>query len=166
MQPHMDMVRSDAAIFAGETGIPVNSLGIIHDNPASEAAMQTAYLPLVKTAERASTAFGLGWVEVMQLAYMVREGGTEMPAELQGMRAKFRDPATSTRTEMANATTMFVNAFPWAVNSDVTLEMFGLDQVDIDRLVAERRRAGADSRLAALTEAVRSARASAVTELE
>lgn len=156
MQPHMDMVRSDAAIFAGETGIPVNSLGIIHDNPASEAAMQTAYLPLVKTAERASTAFGLGWVEVMQLAYMVREGTAEVPRELQGMRAKFRDPATSTRTEMANATTMFVNAFPWAVDSDVTLEMFGLDQVDIDRLVVERRRAGASSRIAQLVAAARS----------
>lgn len=158
MEPHMNMVRSDAALFAGETGIPVNSLGIIHDNPASEAAMQTAYLPLVKTAERAAVPFGLGWVDAMQMAVQVREGSREVPEGLRGMRAKFRDPATSTRTEMANAAQMFVTTFPWATDSDVTLEMFGVDQVDIDRLKTDRDRARADSRLAQLTEAVRGLR--------
>lgn len=158
MQPHMDMVRSDAALFAGETGIPVNSLGIIHDQPASEAAMQTAYLPLVKTAERASVPFGIGWVDVMQMAVQVREGSSTVDEGLRGMRAKFRDPATSTRTEMANAAQVFVNTFPWASESDVTLEMFGVDQVDIDRLKTDRDRANAQSRLAELTEAVRGLR--------
>lgn len=158
MQPHMDMVRSDAALFAGETGIPVNSLGIIHDQPASEAAMQTAYLPLVKTAERASIPFGLGWVDVMQMAVQVRDGFDTVPEGLRGMRAKFRDPATSTRTEMANAAQVFVSAFPWAIDSDVTLEMFGVDQVDIDRLKTDRDRAQASSRLTQLTEAVRGLR--------
>lgn len=158
MQPHMDMVRADAALFAGETGIPVNSLGIIHDNPASEAAMQTAYLPLVKTAERASVPFGIGWVDAMQMAVQVRDGVSVVPDGLRGMRAKFRDPATSTRTEMANATSIFVSTFPWATDSDVTLEMFGLDQVDIDRLKTDRERSQASSRLAQLTEAARGLR--------
>lgn len=158
MQPHMDMVRSDAALFAGETGIPVNSLGIIHDNPASEAAMQTAYLPLVKTAERAAVPFGLGWVDVMQMAVQVRDGLSVVPDELRGMRAKFRNPATSTRTEAANAAQLFVQTFPWASDSDVTLEMFGIDQVDIDRLKTDRDRVQASSRLAQLAEAARGLR--------
>ena len=158
MQPHMDMVRSDAALFAGETGIPVNSLGIIHDNPASEAAMQTAYLPLVKTAERAAVPFGIGWVDAMQMAVQVRDGLSVLPDGLRGMRAKFRDPATSTRTEMANAAQMFVGVFPWAADSDVTLEMFGVDQVDIDRLKTDRDRAQASSRLTQLAEAARGLR--------
>lgn len=140
MQPHMDMVRSDAALFSGETGIPVNSLGIIHDNPASEAAMQTAYLPLVKTAERAAVPFGIGWVDAMKMAVMVRDNLSSPPAELNGMRAKFRNPATSTRTEAANATTQFIGAFPWAAESEVALEMFGVDQTDIQRLLADKRR--------------------------
>ncbi len=140
MQPHMEMVRSDAALFSGETGIPVNALGIIHDNPASEAAMQTAYLPLVKTAERAAVPFGIGWVDAMKMAVQVRDGLTEPPKELAGMRAKFRNPATSTRTEAALATSEFIKAFPWAAESQVTLEMFGIDQVDIERLVADRTR--------------------------
>ncbi len=134
MQPHVEMVRADAALFAGETGLPVSSLGIIHDNPASDAAMQTAYLDLVKTAERAAIPFGMGWVDAMKLAVMVRDGLSEPPSELAGLKAKFRNPATSTRTEAANATVQFVSAFPWASDSDVALEMFGLDRTDISRL--------------------------------
>jgi len=58
MQPHMDMVRSDASLFAGETNIPVSALGIIHDNPASDAAMQSAYMALYSEAERSQEPFG------------------------------------------------------------------------------------------------------------
>ena len=142
MQPHMDMVRADAALFAGETGIPVGSLGIIHDNPASEAAMQTAYLPLVKTAERASIPFGMGWVDAMKMAVQVRDGLSEPDPGMAMMRAKFRNPATSTRTEASNATVQFVSAFPQYSQSEVALEMFGLDRTDIERLLADKRRSG------------------------
>lgn len=159
MQPHMDMVRSDAALFSGETGIPVNSLGIIHDNPASEAAMQTAYLPLVKTAERASIPFGLGWVDAMKMAVQVRDNLSAPPKELAGMRAKFRNPATSTKTEAANAAVQFVTALPQYANSEVVLEMFGIDRLDIDRLVQDARRQQASSRLTQLVDAARQIRA-------
>lgn len=158
MQPHVEMVRSEAAMFSGETGIPVNSLGIIHDNPASEAAMQTAYLPLVKTAERAALPFGLGWVDAMQMAYQLREGVRDLPDPIRGMRAKFRNPATSTRTEAANAAALFIDKFPWASESEVALEMFGLDRVDIDRLLIDKQRAEAGSRMTALIQAAQGLR--------
>lgn len=150
MQPHMDMVRSDAALFSGETGIPVGSLGIIHDNPASDAAMQTAYLPLVKTAERAHIPFGIGWVDAMKMAVQVRDGLAVPPTDLSGMRAKFRNPATSTRTEAANATTQFITSFPWAAESEVALEMFGVDQVDIERLMKDKARGQVSTLVSAL----------------
>lgn len=159
MQPHVDMVRSDAALFSGETGIPVNSLGIIHDNPASEAAMQTAYLPLVKTAERAAIPFGIGWVDAMKMAVQVRDGLAEPPVELAGMRARFRNPATSTRTEAANATVQFLQAFPWAAESDVALEMFGVDQTDIERLTADRSKGQVRTLLGQLQPVVQAATA-------
>lgn len=159
MQPHMDMVRSDAALFSGETGIPVNSLGIIHDNPASDAAMQTAYLPLVKTAERAAVPFGIGWVDTMNMAVQVRDKLAEPNAGLAGMRAKFRNPATSTRTEAALATSEFIKSFPWAAESEVALEMFGVDRVDIDRLLADKRRGTVSALVQNLPAAVQAATA-------
>ena len=51
MQPHMDMIRTDVALFSGETGIPVNALGIIHDNPASDAAIsrRSSMMPAIRS---------------------------------------------------------------------------------------------------------------------
>lgn len=164
MQPHVDMVRADAALFSGETGIPVSALGIIHDNPASDAAMQTAYLGLVKTAERAAIPLGMGWVDVMQMAVQVRDGLSAVPDELKGMRAKYRNPATVTQAAAADAAVKFIQAFPWAAESEVALEMFGIDRVDIDRLVADKRRFEASSRLTALVDAARSIRSEVTTD--
>ena len=51
MQPHTDYMRSLAAQFAGETGIPISSLGVIHDNPASAEAIYAAKEDLIIEAE-------------------------------------------------------------------------------------------------------------------
>lgn len=153
MQPHMDMVRADAALFSGETGIPVNSLGIIHDNPASDAAMQTAYLDLVKAAERAHVPFGIGWVDAMRMAVQVRDGLETPPDELRMMRARFRNPATSTRSEAANSLVTLASIRPGIAQSDVLLEEFGFDQSQIERIKADERRSQVGSLVSSLRAA-------------
>jgi hypothetical protein len=155
MQPHMEMVRSDAALFAGETDIPVNALGIIHDNPASDAAMHTAFLELNKTAERAHDTLGAGWVEAMQMAVMVRDGLSEVPDELRLMRARFRNPATPTRSAAADAVTKLVQAGILPADSDVTLEMAGFDRTEIQRIQADRRRSEGKVRIGQIVQEAR-----------
>lgn len=156
MQPHMDMVRSDAAVFAGMTKIPVNMLGIIHDNPASDAAMHTAYLALNKEAERAHIPFGYGWVDAMKMAVEIRDGKAAADA-LTGLRAKWRNPATPTKGEASKAVVEQVAAGILPPDSEVTLEQLGYDDVTIQRVVADRRRAQAGDRLAQLVDAARQA---------
>jgi hypothetical protein len=140
MQPHMDMVRSDAALFAGETNIPVNALGIIHDNPASDAAMHTAFLSLDKTAERAADTFGAGLVDAMQVAVMLRDGLTELPKELRRLEAAYRDPSKPTRAAQVQNAVQLVAAGLIPADSDVALEMAGFDDITIQRIQADRRR--------------------------
>jgi hypothetical protein len=154
MQPHMDMVRSDAAVFAGMTKIPVNMLGIIHDNPASDAAMHTAYLALNKEAERAHIPFGYGWVDAMKMAVEIRDGAAAAEA-LTGLRAKWRNPATPTKGEASRAVVEQVAAGILPPDSEVTLEQLGYDDVTIQRIIADRRRSQAGSRLDALVNAAR-----------
>lgn len=153
MQPHMDMVRSDAAVFAGMTKIPVNMLGIIHDNPASDAAMHTAYLALNKEAERAHIPFGYGWVDAMRMAIEIRDGKAAADA-LVGLRAKWRNPATPTKGEASKAVVEQVNAGILPPDSEVTLEQLGYDDVTIQRIIADRRRASAGARLQSLVAVV------------
>lgn len=156
MQPHMDMVRSDAALFAGETNIPVSALGIIHDNPASDAAMQSAYLSLYGEAERAWEPFGAGWVDAMLMALEIRDGS--VPAELAGLRAKWSRVDTPTLAARGDFVIKQVQAFPWMAASDVALEESGYDQTTIDRLRSDRTRAQAGSRLTSLVAAAQSIR--------
>lgn len=158
MEPHMGMVRNDAALLAGETNIPVNALGIIHDNPSSDAAMHTAYLALNKAAERAHAPFGAGWVDAMQMAVMVRDGLSSVPDELTLLQAKWRDPATPTKQAATQAVVEQVREGILPPDSEVTLEQLGYDATTIQRLLSDRRRAQAGSRLTELVEAARAAR--------
>jgi hypothetical protein len=144
MQPHMDMVRSDAALFAGETNIPVSALGIIHDNPASDAAMQSAYMALYGEAERSWEPFGAGWVDAVLMAVEIRDGA-DAAARLLGLRAKWSRVDTPTMAARGDFVIKQVQAFPWMAESDVALEESGYDQTTIERLRADRRRAQVSS---------------------
>jgi len=148
MQPHMDMVRSDAALFAGETNIPVSALGIIHDNPASDAAMQSAYMALYGEAERSQEPFGAGWVDAVQMAVEIRDGAPS--AALLGLRAKWSRVDTPTLAARGDFVIKQVQAFPWMAESDVALEESGYDQTTIERLRSDRRRGQAGSLIESL----------------
>lgn len=142
MQPHMDMVRSDAAMFAGETSIPVNSLGIIHDQPASDAAMLTAYMDLNKLAERAHDSFGYGWSDAMQMAIEMRDGFR--PDGVDELAPRFRDPSTPTRASVADAVTKEISVGILdpsnPIELEIALERLSYDRVTINRILAGRRR--------------------------
>jgi hypothetical protein len=152
MQPHAEMLRTIGAKFAGETNIPVNALGIIHDNPASDAAMHTAYLDLNADAESAHEPFGSAWVDAMRMAVEIVDGSSE---GLELLTTKWRDPATPTKSAAADAVMKLVTAGVLPADSAVTLEQLGFDQTTIDRIVADRRRATAGARMDAIRSAVK-----------
>lgn len=133
MQPHLDMLRADAALFAGETNIPVNVLGIIHDNPASNEAMHTAYLSLNKEAERAHDTFGKAWVEILQIAWRI-QNHTELPEKLRRLKAHFKDPATPTKQALAQSVVAQVQAGILPAQSETTFALLGYDEATRNQL--------------------------------
>lgn len=158
-QPHVEQLRTIGAKFSGETNIPVNALGIIHENPASDAAMHTAYLDLNADAESAHEPFGAAWVDAMRMAVEISKGSSE---GLELLSSKWRNPATPTMSAQADATSKLVEVGVLPADSDVTLELMGFDQVTIDRIVAHRRRSQAGDRLQQLVDAARQATGSQV----
>lgn len=140
MQPHTDQLRQFATLFAGETSIPVSSLGIIQDNPSSAEALYASKEELVIEAEHADRVFGVGWCRAMRNAFMLANGLSEMPAELLKLRAKWRDPATPSKASASDAITKQIAVFPWMADSEVALEQAGYDRTDIERLLADKRR--------------------------
>jgi len=160
MQPHMEQLRGWASLFAGETSLPVSSLGIVQDNPASAEAIYAAKEDLVMEAAAANRVYGSALRRAATTAVMLRDGLTEPPPEMRQLQAKWRNPATPSVVSASDALVKQATVLPWLAESDVALEALGYDQATITRLRADKRRAEAGQRLDRVIAAVPRARQS------
>jgi len=155
MQPHFEHLRTLAMLFSGVTSIPLPSLGIAPDsNPSSAEAIYAAKEDLIIEATSAMRVWGNALRRMAITAVMMRDGLSEVPAELANLRAKWRNPATPSILSASQAVQQQVATFPWMADSEVPLEQLGYDDATIARLLADKRRAGG----AALLDRVLAAR--------
>lgn len=159
MQPHTDQLRAWATMFAGEMDLPLSSLGIVQDNPASAEAIYAAKEELITEAEAANAVFGSAWRRSVLTGFQLREKLDRLPPELLALRSKFRDPATPSRSAAADAVTKQVSVGILPPDSEVTYEQMGYDQTTIARLVADKRRTAGRQMAADLAAAAERARA-------
>lgn len=148
MQPHSDHLRSVAMMFSGETSIPSSYLGILHDQPASAEAIIAHEAELVSIAEAEIAWLSAARVSLAQDAVAVMAGsefGMAEVSEVGSFTPLWRDPSTPTRAAIADAMSKEISVLPWMADSDVALEGFGHDGPTIERLKADRRRAGTNA---------------------
>lgn len=154
MEPHLAQLRQIGTRFAGETNLPISSLGIVQDNPPSAEAMEVAERDLVVDAEAAQDVFGEAWVQTMRNAVRMRDGSPEDLDGLDELEAKWRPAKTPSKAAAADATVKLVQAFPWLGETEVALEYVGFDRATIARLMAEKRRNGMKTFVGSLPGAV------------
>lgn len=152
MQPYTEQLRTYAGLFAGASGLPVASLGIISDNPASAEGVHAVREDLLVTARDATASFGGAWVRTMQTAVQLKNNLPEVPDELKRMTVRWADPAAPSRSASADAALKLVSSGILPADSDVALEMVGLSTADILRIQAHRQVKAAPDRLAGLLE--------------
>lgn len=141
MQPHTDHLMMWARLFSAETGIPVDQLGIVSDNPASAEAMYAATQALIIEAEASARGFNPAWVNAMIAAVQMRENLAEVPDALRALSGRWADPSTPSRASAVDAVVKEIGAGLLPADSEVALERAGYSEVDIRRIVADRRRA-------------------------
>lgn len=73
MQPHMDHIRSYAALFSGESGLTMDDLGFVSDNPSSAEAIKASHESLRVLAEKAQRTFGSCFLNVGYIAACLRD---------------------------------------------------------------------------------------------
>jgi hypothetical protein len=154
MQPHTDHLRMWATLFAGETSIPVSSLGVVQDNPASAEAIYAAKEDLVIEAEGVCEGFTPAYIRAMQTGVQMRDRLAVLPDELRGLGLRWRDPSTPSRAAATDAVMKQVQAGVLPADSDVALEQLGYDDTTIRRIQADRRRASGSAALRAITDAI------------
>lgn len=74
MDPHVSQLRMFASLFAGETGLTLDDLGFVTDNPSSAEAIKASHENLRLTARKAQRSFGSGLLNAGYLAACVRDG--------------------------------------------------------------------------------------------
>ena len=73
MSPYIEQFRMFAAEFAGETGLTMDDLGFVSDNPSSADAIKAAHENLRLAARKAQRNFGSGFLNAGYLAACVRD---------------------------------------------------------------------------------------------
>lgn len=73
MSPFTEQLRTFAALFAGETGLTLDDLGFVTDNPSSAEAIKASHENLRLAARKAQKTFGSGLLNVGFLAACVRD---------------------------------------------------------------------------------------------
>jgi hypothetical protein len=73
MSPFMEQLRMAAAGFAGESGLTLDDLGFVSDNPSSSEAIKASHETLRIMAKKAQRCFSSGFLNVAFLACCLRD---------------------------------------------------------------------------------------------
>lgn len=73
MSPYTEQLRTFASLFAGETGLTLDDLGFVTDNPSSAEAIKASHENLRLAARKAQKTFGSGLLNAGYLAACLRD---------------------------------------------------------------------------------------------
>jgi hypothetical protein len=152
-QALISLVEADAKLFSGSTGVPLNSLGIVQDNPSSAEAIAEARRDLADEAEALIDGQLIPAMREVALMAMCVESNRTM-GQLDGVQLsvmpRFRNPAMPGVAARTDAAMKIASADEGFAGTDVFYEMVGLDQATVARLRSEKRRAATDAAITAM----------------
>lgn len=160
-EPHLAAINTHAKLCARELSLPDSSLALTDmSNPTSAEAYDASQYELISEAEGATDDWSTPARRAWMRGLAIQNGLDEIPAEWHSMNSKWRNAQYLTRAAEADAGSKQLGAVPWLAETEVGLELLGLDDDQMRRALAERRRAGASQRLRDLADAARGAQVS------
>lgn len=163
-EPHLADLNALAKLMARETDLPDSDFALTDmANPTSAEAYDSGRDALISEAEGTTS---LDWSPAVRRtvtrALAIQNGLSTIPAEWASIDTKWRDPRFLSKAAQADAGAKQISMVPWLAETEVGLELLGLDEKQIDRALAERRRAAGRAVIAALPQ-VQAAQTDAVT---
>ncbi len=139
-QPYIDMLMTYAKQFSGETGVPINSLGIVQDNPSSAEAIQAARedICLAATDLIQENSDSLREVALMAMAVENQCNVEDLSEDQQSVMAHFKNPLMPSIVTQAAAAMNIAQVDPDFAGTEVFYELLGLDRADIARVKNEQ----------------------------
>jgi len=153
--PHLADLNALAKMFAREASLPDTAVAITDmANPTSAESYDASQYELIAEGEGASRDFTrpLRRSFVRGLAILNDTAFDEIPDEWKSIDAKWRDPRFQSRAQVADAGSKVVPLIAQAT-SEVELELLGLNEQQIKRVMADKRRNAGSGVLEALRAA-------------
>lgn len=152
--PHLAALKQQAQLFSGETSIPLTSLGVSDmSNPTSADTYIASREDLIAEAEGATDDWSPPLRRTILRALAIANGQTEIPATWRSIDTKWRSPVYVSRAAAADAGAKQLGAVPWLAETEIGLELLGLDELQIRRALADRRRNSGSTALRAIVDA-------------
>lgn len=142
-QPFIDVVQLLAKQFSAETAVPLNSLGVVQDNPSSADAIQASREDICDVAERDIDSDAISLRRVIRLALAVEQDLTtdELPADELAVAPHFMPANMASLAARADAAAKYAGIRTGFGETDVCAEMLGFDEAERARITAQARRA-------------------------
>ena len=130
MSPHIEQLRMFAQQFAGETGLTLDDLGIVSDNPSSAEAIKASHENLRLKARKAQRDFGVALLNSGYLASCVRDNWEYQRQQIYQTKAIW-EPAFETDFSSLNLVGDGIikmnQAVPGYFNTDNVEEITGIE---------------------------------------
>jgi hypothetical protein len=139
MQPNSDHMKTVAMMFAGESDIPVNQLGLILDNPPSADSIVVMEAALANTARQERVGMGVSRENLARNVLVALEGSSGEVAAA-GLNARWLK-TESERQGASMEISQQVTAGILPAESEVVLERLGYTEREIVRIQADQRKA-------------------------
>jgi len=149
--PHLSQLNALAKLEAREFDLSDSDFALTDmANPTSEGALARASETLISSAEDAQDNWAVPIRRSNSRALAIQNGLSEIPKEWAAIQPKWRDPRFLSRSAAADAGSKVIGSIPWLAESEVGLELLGLDTQQIERALADRRRAAGRAVIAGL----------------
>jgi hypothetical protein len=148
---HLAQLNALAKLMARETDLPDSDFALTDmANPTSADAYSASRENLIAEAEGAMDDWSVPIRRTVNRALAIQNGLSEVPEAWGSIEAKWRSPIYLSKAAAADAGAKQIGVVPWLAETEVGLELLGLDEQQIRRAMADRRRAAGRAVVAAL----------------
>lgn len=140
MTPYIEQLRAFAALFAGETGLTMDDLGFVSDNPSSAEAIKASHENLRLAARKAQRTFGTGFLNAGYLAACIRDDYPYLRRQIYLTKPVWEpifEPDAAMLSSIGDGAIKINQAIPGYFNKDNLRNLTGIDNSELEPIIKE-----------------------------
>lgn len=129
MSPFTEQLRTAAAGFAGETGLTLDDLGFVSDNPSSVEAIKASHENLRLAGRKAQRSLGSGFLNVGYLSACLRDNFPYLRSQFYQTKVKWEplfEADASTLTLVGDGAAKINKAIPNYITGETIRDLTGI----------------------------------------